>query len=112
LVDLLAKRIRLAATGEPRAHREEAGMGGLLEPIPSEIDEEIAVAQLKASFEEAFVGIAAPDELEAVLWTSSAAEALGDLEEKDPRVVEKAGLRGLADREVFVVSLTCRGPRD
>jgi len=84
-------------------------MGGLPEPIPSEINERIVVAQLKAGFEEAFVGIAASDELEAVLWTPSAAEALGDLEEKDPQVAERAGLRGLADREAFVVSLTCRG---
>jgi hypothetical protein len=84
-------------------------MGGLLEPIPREISERVAVAQLKAGFEEAFVGIAAPDDLEAVLWTSSAAEALGGLEEKDPQAVEKAGLRGLADKEAFVVSLTCRG---
>jgi hypothetical protein len=84
-------------------------MGGLPEPIPREISERIAVAQLKAGFEEALVGIAASDELGAILWTSSAAEALGDLEEKDPQVAEKAGLRSLADREAFVVSLTCRG---
>jgi hypothetical protein len=84
-------------------------MGGLPGPIPREINERIVIAQLKSGFKEAFVGIAAPDELGAVLWTSSAAEALGDLEEKDPRVVEKAGFRGLADREAFVVSLTCRG---
>jgi hypothetical protein len=47
--------------------------------------------------------------LEAVLWASPAAEALGDLEGKDPQVAEKIGLRGLADKEAFVVSLTCRG---
>jgi hypothetical protein len=91
--------------------RAESGrdMGGLPKPIPREISERIIIAQLKAGFEEAFVGIAALDELGTVLWTSSAAEVIGDLKEKDPQVAEKAGLRGLADREAFVVSLTCRG---
>ncbi len=84
-------------------------MGGLPGPIPREINERIVIAQLKDGFEEAFVGIAAPSELGAVYWTSSAAEALGDLEGKDPQVAEKAGLRGLADKEAFVVSLTHRG---
>jgi hypothetical protein len=93
------------------SERAESGcdMGGLPGPIPREISERIIIAQLKAGFEESFVGIAAPDELEAILWTLPAAEALGGLEEKDPQVVEKAGLRSLADREAFVVSLTCRG---
>jgi hypothetical protein len=93
------------------SERAEMGcdMGGLPGPIPREINERIAIAQLKAGFEEAFVGIAASDELGAVLWASSAAEAIGDLEEKDPQAVEKAGLRGLANREAFVMSLTCRG---
>jgi hypothetical protein len=84
-------------------------MGGLLDPIPREINEKLAVAQLKSGFEEALVGIAAPDDLGAVLWTLPATEALEGLEEKDPQVVEKAGLRGLAGQEAFVVSLTCRG---
>jgi len=84
-------------------------VGGLPKPIPREINEKITVAQLKAGFEEALVGIAASEELEAIFWILSAAEALGGLEEKDPQVVEKTGLRNLADEEAFVVSLTRRG---
>jgi len=83
-------------------------MGGLPQPIPRDINLRLVVSQLSAGFEEALAGRASPKELSASTWTTPAAAALADLEDKEPLVVEKLGLRdpANANKEAFVVFLT------
>jgi hypothetical protein len=83
-------------------------MGGLPQPIPRDINLRLVVSRLSAGFEEALAGLASPKELSTSVWTTPTAAVLADLEDKEPLVVEKLGLRDPANasKEAFVVFLT------